>query len=127
MTDRGDADRGEPRLGGWAHAPHQGHGQLVKELEFSFWSDDDQSIWFRDLRRDHRLQELELICDAVAVVILHRLDMDSSALIRGIEKISDGNRERLGTARNEADSPTVAQRREFARALAAKAEVRSDK
>ena len=67
----------------------------------------------------HRLQELELICDAVAVVILHRLDIDASALIRGIKRLSHYNRERLGTALNEADYPTVAQRQDFARALAA--------
>src|SRR5438876_6846962 len=45
LTDSGDADIGEPRLGGGAHAPHQCDGQLVKKLEFSFWIDDDQSIW----------------------------------------------------------------------------------
>ena len=52
MTDGGDADLGEPRLGGGAHAPHQTDGQAVKELEFSFWTDDDQSIRLRDLRCD---------------------------------------------------------------------------
>src|SRR4029453_18646323 len=31
LTDSGDAVLGEPRLGGWAHAPHERHGQLVKE------------------------------------------------------------------------------------------------
>jgi hypothetical protein len=50
LTDGGDADLGEPRLGGWAHAPHQCDGQLVKELEFTFWIDDNQSIRLRDLR-----------------------------------------------------------------------------
>src|SRR6187551_1384505 len=44
LTDSGDADLGEPCLSGWAHAPHQCDGQLVKELEFSIWIDDDQSI-----------------------------------------------------------------------------------
>src|SRR6185436_3903153 len=50
LTDGGDADLGEPRLGGGAHAPHQSDGQLVKELEFSLWIDDDQSIRLGDLR-----------------------------------------------------------------------------
>jgi hypothetical protein len=67
----------------------------------------------------HRLQKLELICDAVAVAILHRLDIDWSALIKGIQKLSHYNRDRLGTALNEADYPTIAQRRHFARALSA--------
>jgi hypothetical protein len=52
LTDGGDADPGEARLGGGAHAPQQCDGQLVKELEFSFWIDDDESIRFRDLRCD---------------------------------------------------------------------------
>ena len=54
LPDGGDADPGEPRLGGGAHAPHERHGQLVKELEFSFWIDDDQSIRLCDLRGDLR-------------------------------------------------------------------------
>src|SRR5512134_3511098 len=41
LTDRGDADLREPRLGGGAHAPHQRDGQLVKELELSTWVDDN--------------------------------------------------------------------------------------
>src|SRR5262245_20025476 len=36
LTNRGDADLGEPRLRGGADAPHQCDRQLVKELEFSF-------------------------------------------------------------------------------------------
>jgi hypothetical protein len=43
LTDGGDADLGEPRLGRGANTPHQCDGQLVKELEFSLWVDDDQS------------------------------------------------------------------------------------
>src|SRR4029453_10821190 len=52
LTDGGDADRGEPRLGGGTHAPHEREGQAVKELEFSFWIDDAQSIRLSDLRCD---------------------------------------------------------------------------
>src|SRR5690242_6366209 len=40
LADGGDADRGEPRLGGGTDAPHECDGQLVKELEFSRWIDD---------------------------------------------------------------------------------------
>src|SRR5436190_14073000 len=54
LADGGDADLREPRLGGRAHAPHQCHGQRVKELEFGVWIDDDQSIRLRDLRCDFR-------------------------------------------------------------------------
>ena len=54
LTDGGDADPGEPRLGGGAHAPHQRDGQFVKELELSTRIDDDQSIRLGDLRGDLR-------------------------------------------------------------------------
>src|SRR5919108_2715295 len=44
LTDGGDADLAKPRFGGRTDAPHQCDGQLVKEFEFSFWIDHDQSI-----------------------------------------------------------------------------------
>src|SRR5262245_20695885 len=69
---------------------------------------------------DHRrLQELELMCDAIAIVTLRRVDVDVSALTTAVEKIVRFNHRRLGTAVNEGDYPTLAQRKEFARALAA--------
>jgi hypothetical protein len=52
LADGGDADPGEPRLRGGTHAPHQFDWQLVKEIEFSLWIDDDQSIRLGHLRRD---------------------------------------------------------------------------
>ena len=52
LTDSGDTDLGEPRLGGGAYATHQCDGQFVKELEFSIWIDDDQAIRLGDLRCD---------------------------------------------------------------------------
>jgi len=54
LTDGGDTDLEQPRLGGGADAPHQCDGQLVKELPFSFWIDDDQAIRLRDLRGNLR-------------------------------------------------------------------------
>jgi hypothetical protein len=54
LTDRDDADLGEPRLGSGADAPHQRDGQRMKELELSFGLDDDQAIWLRDLGCDFR-------------------------------------------------------------------------
>jgi hypothetical protein len=54
LTDGGDANLGEPRLGGRTDAPHQRYGQLVEELELSLRIDDDQSIRLRDLRCDLR-------------------------------------------------------------------------
>ena len=69
---------------------------------------------------DHiRLKDLELVCDAIAIVTLHDLRMDVSRLMSGIEKTGRYNRQRLGTANNERDYPTLAERRAFARAMAA--------
>ena len=62
----------------------------------------------------NRVKELELMCDAIAIVTLNRLGMDSSRLISGIEKISRFNKDRFGTAVNERNYPTVAERRAFA-------------
>ena len=66
-----------------------------------------------------RLKELELMCDAIAIVTLDRLGVDSSSLISGIEKITRFNRNRLGTALNERNYPTVAERHAFARSIRA--------
>src|SRR5919109_2898884 len=35
LTDGGDADPGEPRLGRGTHAPHEGNRQFMQELEFT--------------------------------------------------------------------------------------------
>ncbi len=63
----------------------------------------------------NRIKELELICDAIAIVTLNALGVDSSRLTSALEKISRFNHDRLGTALNEQDYPTVAERRAFAR------------
>jgi hypothetical protein len=67
---------------------------------------------------DHgRLKELELLCDAFAIVTLQGLGMDPSRLITGIEKILIYNRQLFGPAVNESGYPTLSERREFARAV----------
>jgi hypothetical protein len=67
-----------------------------------------------------RLKDLELMCDGIAIVTLHRLGMDVSRLMSGVQKISRFNRGRLGIANNEIDYPTLAQRQAFARAMTAR-------
>src|SRR5919109_3823241 len=37
LTDGGDADLREPRLGGGADTPHQGDRQVMKEFKFTRW------------------------------------------------------------------------------------------
>ena len=62
-----------------------------------------------------RLKELELVCDAIAAVTLRQLGMDPSKVIDGVEKVTRFNRERFGSAINEKNYPTLAERRAFAR------------
>lgn len=78
------------------------------------WDDYAQAAEAQDR---HRLKDLELMCDAIALVTLHRLGMDLSPLSSAIEKIGRFNRERFGTAVNERNYPTVAERRAYARRI----------
>ena len=80
------------------------------------WADRERSVTLGDRSR---LKDLELMCDAIAVVTLHGLGMDVSRLMAGLEKISRFNRKRFGPADNEKDYPTVAERGAFAAAVIA--------
>jgi hypothetical protein len=72
--------------------------------------------WERAARLGDReaLKRIELICDGLAVFTIHRLGMDPSALMSGFEKLARFNRNRLGTAGNEKNYPSLAERRRFA-------------
>jgi hypothetical protein len=78
------------------------------------WVEYDRASKAGDYKRR---KELELLCDAIGIVILHQLGMNTSRLMAGVEKISRFNGERFGTALNENAYPTVSQRRQFARAV----------
>jgi peptidase M48-like protein len=65
----------------------------------------------------NRTKELELVCDAIAIVTLSGLGVDPSRLISAVEKISRFNRDRLGMAFNERNYPTETERRAFARSV----------
>ena len=80
------------------------------------WAERERAFRLADRSR---LKDLELMCDAIAIVTLHGLGMDVSRLMTGVQKISRFNRERFGTANNEKDYPTVAERRAFAAAVVA--------
>jgi hypothetical protein len=71
------------------------------------WQDADQG----------RLKELELVCDAIAAVTLRQLGMDPSRVIDALEKVTRFNRQRFGSAINEKNYPTIAERRAFAREI----------
>jgi len=81
------------------------------------WAERERAFRLADRSR---LKDLELMCDGLAIVTLHGLEMDVSRLMSGVQKISRFNREQFGTANNERDYPTLAQRQAFARAMAAR-------
>ena len=71
-------------------------------------------------RRDYtRLKQLELMCDAIAIVILDGLGLDPSRLMTGVEKIARYNREFRGPMVDERGYPTLSERQAFARAVTA--------
>jgi hypothetical protein len=78
------------------------------------WTERERAFQLADRSR---LKDLELMCDGIAIVTLHGLGMDVSRLMAGVQKISRFNRERFGTANNERNYPTLAQRQAFARAV----------
>ena len=93
------------------------HASLAHEMGHGYvWTERERAFQLGDHKR---LKDLELVCDAIAIVTLHGLGMDVSRLMTGIEKTSRFNRKRLGTANNERDYPTLAERQAFARAMAA--------
>jgi hypothetical protein len=54
-----------------------------------------------DRSDQNRLRELELVCDAIAVLTLWSAGLEAAALPRALEKISRFNRTRFDTADNE--------------------------
>jgi hypothetical protein len=65
-----------------------------------------------------RVRELELVCDALAVLLLWTAGVAEAALPDAVEKISRFNRRHFGAAVNEAAYPSPGERRALARALA---------
>jgi hypothetical protein len=70
---------------------------------------------------DRALQEMELFCDAVALLTLRAASVDPFRLITGLEKMVRFNRQRLGMARNEDSYPSLSDRKRFARLVLTRA------
>jgi Zn-dependent protease with chaperone function len=69
-------------------------------------------------RKDYDVvREIELRCDAVAVVTMRRLGLDPGALLSGVAKLTKFN-ERRGFPNRQELSPSLDERRNFARAVA---------
>jgi hypothetical protein len=69
-------------------------------------------------RKDaRRLRELELVCDAIAIATLMRLDVPPERLESATKKVFSYNRQRLGVALNQNDYPSIKQRRQLIKAF----------
>ena len=87
------------------------------EIAHEYFTDDYASAYES---RDHRrLKELELLCDAIAIVTVHRLGLDPARLLGGIEKITRHNQKRDPTRIDATNYPTIAERRSFAQRVTA--------
>jgi hypothetical protein len=70
--------------------------------------------------RDHRrLKDLELLCDAIAIMTVHRLGMNPARLLGAVERITRYNQKLFPTRINGTNYPTIAERRSFSRKVAA--------
>lgn len=88
---------------------------LAHEIGHEYvWSEYQRASRAHDAAR---LQDLELVCDVIAVVTLRPLGHDASPLLSGIERLIGFNRERFGAADNESSYPTVTRRKAVARAI----------
>ena len=76
--------------------------------------------WERAAKRADwkRLRQLELVCDGIAIVILHSIGSDTSSLIKGAERLTTSNLLWLGAPPNPQRYPMLSERREFAREVA---------
>ena len=90
---------------------------VAHEVGHEYVDDDYKRAFAAGDRR--RLKDLELLCDAIGIVTLLKLQMDPSRLITGADIIARDNRSKFGTAGDQSAYPTMAERRQFARAVAA--------
>jgi hypothetical protein len=89
--------------------------QVAHELGHEYFATEyDRATQAGDRRR---LRELELMCDAIGMVMLHDLGMDPSRLMRSVEKLTLYNRRLFQTAVDESGYPTLDERRKFTAAL----------
>jgi hypothetical protein len=91
--------------------------QVAHEIGHQYVSADYARAFAATDRR--RLKELELLCDAIAIALLRNLHIDPEPLMTGIEKVTDYNHKTRGAYLDERAYPTVAERRKFAKEVAA--------
>ena len=90
---------------------------VAHEIGHEYVGDDYERAAATGDRR--RLKHLELLCDAIGIATLLKLRMDPSRLISGVDIITGYNRAKFGAGVDERAYPTMAERRQFARAVTA--------
>ena len=90
---------------------------VAHEIAHEYFTGDYESA---SRTRDHRrLKDLELLCDAIAIVTIHRLGMNPARLLAAVEKITRHNQKLFPTSIDGTNYPTIAERRSFARRVTA--------
>jgi hypothetical protein len=86
---------------------------VAHEIGHEFFWDQEQARTGSDAHRRH---ELELRCDAIAILTLLHLGLDPASLVSAAQKLTRFN-EQLGMTTDFGGYPTTAEREQFARAI----------
>ena len=99
---------------GWL-APGELQAAVAHEIGHEYvWREKQDAA----ARGDHgRVQELELICDGVALLTLHRVGVNLNSLLNGIESMLSFNFIRTRRAPQRDTHPSLYERKKFARAV----------
>ncbi len=92
-------------------------GLVAHEIGHEYvWAQYEAAREARDYRR---LQELELYCDGVAILMLGEAGVDPSRLLTGLEKLDRFNKQHIGRALNENYYASIPERKRFGQAVMA--------
>jgi hypothetical protein len=90
---------------------------VAHEIGHEYLAADYARASARNDRR--RLNDLELLCDAIAIVTLHELNLNPSRLVTGLEKITRYNWNFFEAEVERRSYPSLSERRRFAREVTA--------
>ena len=96
-------------------APPELQAVVAHELAHEYFAGEYDAA--RAMKDYDTVREIELRCDAVAIVTMSRLGLDRGALLSGVAKLTKFN-ERRGFPNREDLSPSWAERRNFVRSMA---------
>ena len=92
--------------------PEELQAVAAHEIGHEYFTADYERAY--GLRNTERLKELELMCDAIALVTLERLRINPSRLMSAVAKSASYNRLHFGDAMDESAYPTLSERQVFA-------------